>query len=406
MHLGLDVSNLTVHPSQELRTGIQEVTYQTLLATVELRHEFAPHQISLIPHLLQKCPGTLIPIVPYPEAFTEIFVRIEERLRLPSVEIWGHDLRAAHFRFDTDALRSLVPELSHLHIQALISLDPFIEFLRALNGGLQISHTFHDLAALRYPEFFGPDLAHWYAQAYFTGLTHGVDHAVCVSRHSALDLQAYVGEAPRPRISALPLPFPRPAVDAHSASRAEALLYSFGLIPQNYLIFVGSLEPRKNFAGLLLGFEEYRRRFPEHALRLVLVGGTGWLNESVQFQMRASPYRRDIIRTGYLDTLDLQALVGHSLGLALISYYEGYGLPLAQATAQGVAVLTTLGSSLPEAATRRGYFVDPRDPESISAGIRLMVERSEQETQSVSLPHWTHYARELLRCILELPAAG
>ena len=116
-----------------------------------------------------------------------------------------------------------------------------------------------------------------------------------------------------------------------------------------------------------------------------------------------------IVRTGYLADPELHQLMHEACALMMLPIYEGFGLPVAQARSIGLPVITTLGSSLPEACEWQGIFVDAWDETSVSAGIAQALLK--KRTSSPEVKSWMDYTRGLLELIhkgkgeLSLPPA-
>ena len=138
-------------------------------------------------------------------------------------------------------------------------------------------------------------------------------------------------------------------------------------LPERYLLFVSTLEPRKNVEGILAGFARaVAQGYPGH---LVLVGRWGWRTESIQRSLAASPVRDRILHSSYLDRGALQAALRGAEALLFPSWLEGFGLPALEAMASGAPVILSTTSSLPEVGGDAALYVDPASPESIAAAI-------------------------------------
>jgi glycosyltransferase involved in cell wall biosynthesis len=139
-----------------------------------------------------------------------------------------------------------------------------------------------------------------------------------------------------------------------------------------YLLFVGTLQPRKNLERLLAAFDRVAADRPE--LQLALVGAAGWQPERLARAL-ARVRARDRVRIlGYVDDADLPALLSGSLALAFPSLYEGFGLPALEAMACATPVLASSTSSLPEVVGDAGLLVDPLDVDAIAQGLRRLVD--------------------------------
>jgi len=138
-------------------------------------------------------------------------------------------------------------------------------------------------------------------------------------------------------------------------------------LPARFVLFVSTLEPRKNVVGLLDGFA--RACAAGYPGDLVLVGRWGWHTEAAQAALAASPVRHRIVHLDYLDRAELAAALRRAEALLFPSFLEGFGLPVVEAMACGVPVITSPCSSLPEVAGDAALYVDPHDPAAIAAAV-------------------------------------
>jgi alpha-1,3-rhamnosyl/mannosyltransferase len=150
---------------------------------------------------------------------------------------------------------------------------------------------------------------------------------------------------------------------------AERVRGKYGL-PRRYILSVGVLEPRKNFGTLLDAYgglpEETRQAFP-----LVVAGPAGWRQDDLRARLEAGS--GGVRYLGYAPEPDMPGLTAGATVFAYPSLYEGFGLPVAQAMAAGVPVLTSDVSSLPEVAGEAAVLVDPRSPGEIGAGLERLL---------------------------------
>jgi glycosyltransferase involved in cell wall biosynthesis len=147
----------------------------------------------------------------------------------------------------------------------------------------------------------------------------------------------------------------------------DDILGSLGLLPQRYVLSVGTIEPRKNHIRLLAAFERLRAMDPD--LRLVLVGSWGWRGRGFRDALARSPVRDRVVLTGHVSDDTLAALLRSCAVMAYPSTYEGFGLPVLEAMAVGVPVVTSTASSLPEVAGGAAVLVDPLDVAAIADGL-------------------------------------
>src|SRR5690606_30465686 len=127
-----------------------------------------------------------------------------------------------------------------------------------------------------------------------------------------------------------------------------ALRAKYNLPEQPYILAVGTVQPRKNYARLVEALALLRAEGIDVAL--VVVGGRGWMETPIfdtVTRLEMGPY---VKFPGYVDDADLPALYTHAAAFAMPSLYEGFGLPVLEAMACGTPVVTSTVSSLPEAA--------------------------------------------------------
>ena len=174
------------------------------------------------------------------------------------------------------------------------------------------------------------------------------------------------------------------------------------LIEQDYFLFVGTLEPRKNLSRLLQAYSKLSVHVKEQAY-LVIVGGKGWGKVDVNKIVEDLDLVKYVGMHGYVDDSKLLNLYKNARFLAMPSLYEGFGLPLLEAMVQGVPVLTSNNSSMPEVAGNAGLFVDAKDVDSIKSSLEILITNeavrkklAENAKRNASRFDWSKSAKELL----------
>lgn len=143
-------------------------------------------------------------------------------------------------------------------------------------------------------------------------------------------------------------------------------------ITRPFVLFVGTLEPRKNLSGLLRAFA----MLPDHlksGLQLVLAGGQGWGRNDLQTEISRLQMTDLVCLTGFVSDADLGTLYRRAKFLAMPSLYEGFGLPIIEANAAGIPVLTSSSSSMPEVGGDAALLVDPLNDTSIANGLERLI---------------------------------
>ncbi|MBI4066592.1 glycosyltransferase family 4 protein [Candidatus Gottesmanbacteria bacterium] len=210
-----------------------------------------------------------------------------------------------------------------------------------------------DLSYLEYPHMFRPrdlhQLIHW------TG--YSVRHARAILTISQFSKRAIINAygVPERRIVVTYPGLTMPVTQTKGKDLGD------------YILSVGTLQPRKNFARLVEAFSRIASKYPD--LTLVIVGKKGWLFEEIL----AAPKKHGVAqRVKFLDFVsdsDLSALYKNAKAFALPSLYEGFGLPVLEAMSFGTPVVVSDTSSLPEIAGEAGIYVDPESVESIADGL-------------------------------------
>ena len=139
-------------------------------------------------------------------------------------------------------------------------------------------------------------------------------------------------------------------------------------IQDDYLLYLGTLQPRKNLTRLVEAFAAVADR-----VQLVLAGQRGWLCDDLAAQAQRLGLAGRVILAGYVPPEDKAALLSGALALVFPSLYEGFGMPVVEAMACGVPVLTSAVSSLPEVAGDAALLVDPLSTSAIAAGMSRLV---------------------------------
>jgi len=146
-------------------------------------------------------------------------------------------------------------------------------------------------------------------------------------------------------------------------------------ISGDYILYLGTLHPRKNLLCLVEAFAMLLDDLGPGASnwRLVLAGQKGWRHEPVFRRVAALGLEYQVVFTGYIPQADLAALLSGSRCLAFPSLYEGFGLPVLEAMACGIPVICSTASSLPEVVGDAALLVHPEDTKAWAEGLRRLL---------------------------------
>jgi glycosyltransferase involved in cell wall biosynthesis len=252
-----------------------------------------------------------------------------------------------------------------LHLRALgVDVAHCPGFVGPLAGAPRTVLTIHDLSFFRFPERL-PAGRRRYLQTFTRLSARRADLVLCDSQHTANDVQdilavpqaklrvVYPGVEPR---------FQPPAPDALARFRSEKGL------PDRFLLYLGTLEPRKNLGLLLRAYARLRPDFPD--LGLVLAGGRGWMVDDLFRGMEELGLSGRVLLPGYVPDAEQPLWYGAATALVYPSVYEGFGLPPLEAMACGAPVAVAQTSSLPEVVGEAGLYFDPFHEESLIAALR------------------------------------
>ncbi len=226
--------------------------------------------------------------------------------------------------------------------------------------------TIHDISFEHLPQFYTP------RQRWFFKLAIGYTarHAARIltdSEYSRRDIiQTY--DLPEDRVVVTPLGVSSNFRPIREGERIEAVKRKYG-ITRDYLLSVGSLQPRKNLVRLISAYVELRSREDDFAPQLVIVGKRAWLYQDIFRAARASGYLSDILFTDFVPDDDLAVLYSGATVFIYPSVFEGFGLPVLEAMACGTPVITSNSSSLPEVAGDAAILVDPYDELALAKAI-------------------------------------
>ncbi len=170
------------------------------------------------------------------------------------------------------------------------------------------------------------------------------------------------------QIVVTPLGFDADAFHPRTYEEVQPILDKYGLIYQKYVLFVGTIQPRKNIPNLVEAFQKIKKenRIEE---KLAIFGGRGWLWEPILKKVKTAGLDGSVKYFDYAPKEDLPYLYAGAKLLTLPALYEGFGLPPLEAMASGVPVVVSNISSLPEVAGEAGVLVDPNSVDSIAEGL-------------------------------------
>ncbi|MBZ0306990.1 MAG: glycosyltransferase family 4 protein [Anaerolineae bacterium] len=294
----------------------------------------------------------------------------------------GNIFTPCHHRFES---LTLGMELLPRRFDLLHSPD----FIPPRFGAKRYVITVHDLAFLLYANIQTADSLRYYA-GQIQRAVRQADHIIAVSYTTKNDI-----------VQLLDVPVEKITVIWEGIHPSFQVSNS-SLLPAPYLLFVGTIEPRKNIPNLLRGYAILKSR-QKSVPKLVLAGQQGWLSEASFAAIETLELQSEVIWLDSVPFEQLPALYNGATMLVYPSLYEGFGFPPLEAMACGTPVITSDRGALREIAGEAALYVDPEEPESIAEAMQrlLLDETLTQEMRIKGLEHvrqftWEQTARQTL----------
>lgn len=240
--------------------------------------------------------------------------------------------------------------------------------------------TVHDLSVFHYPEFHPCDRVSFLQDAIQSSVERA-DLLLTDSEFVRSELIEQFGLEPE-RVLAIGL-----GVDERYAPAPDDVLLpklrKYGLLPNGYVLNVGTIEPRKNIQGLLQIYSQLdpslRRQYP-----LVLVGAYGWNSTALMKEIKILQATGELIYLEYVPEKILPAIYAGAAAYCCTSFYEGFGLPLLEAMSSAVPIVCSNTSSMPEVCAQAGLLVDPHDEPAMTRALERSLIDDQWRERAVS----------------------
>ena len=331
-------------------------------------------------------------------------------LKLPNVELKQY--RIPNRFLDTSLYFFNYPKIDKLLEEVDIFFSPHI-FLSSVSKKCKTVTTFHDLSFEKYPEFYSTSKNYWHFSMSPKKQAHRTDKIIAVSESTKDDLVELYNINPE-KIKVIYSGVSLESEIKNQESRIFEVQKKYNL-PEKYILYLGTLEPRKNIIGLIKAFEKLKTspnpslsRGELEKLKLIIAGSNGWLYKDIFKTVENSPAKDDIIFTGFIDDKDKSILYSQAVLFVYPSFYEGFGFPPLEAMTCGTPVITSNFSSLPEAVGNAAIMINPYNIDELYRAMKIvlnddklkdiLVARGLKQAKKFS---WQKCARETLDFILE-----
>ncbi len=243
-----------------------------------------------------------------------------------------------------------------------------------INANKKLVVTVHDLSPLITPQFYDAKRRFWHWFLNTQKIFQRADRLIAVSEHTKHDLikRASIDER---KITVINPGINRATFDSHiSVDRLREARNVYGL-PANFILFVSTLEPRKNLTGLIKAFEAITSD-----AHLVIVGKLGWKYGDILDAIGKSKKKRLIKYLGYVSETDKPAIMKLARAVVYPSFYEGFGFVPLEAMSLGVPVVTSQVASIPEVVADAALLVNPYNLDDLAFAISEVLENNSVRT--------------------------
>ncbi|MBU2214389.1 glycosyltransferase family 4 protein, partial [Patescibacteria group bacterium] len=270
---------------------------------------------------------------------------------------------------------------------------PHINFI-GLSFGSKSLITVHDLSFLRNPKFFSLRKNFWHNMINVSKLLKKFKQIIAISENTKRDIIELCGISPDKikviysgvgeeykqitNLNLIELKDTECSI-GHSVSKAieakrlNEVKQKYNL-PDNFILYLGTIEPRKNIEGIIKAYNQLRIDNSElEDVKLIIVGGKGWKSKNIYKEWDLSEYKDDIKFLDYISSENKVYLYNLASVFLYPSFYEGFGFPPLEAMACGTPVIASYSSSLPEVIGDAGLLVDPYNITEIANALKQIL---------------------------------
>jgi glycosyltransferase involved in cell wall biosynthesis len=249
--------------------------------------------------------------------------------------------------------------------------SPHLNFT-ALSQGVRRILTVYDLSFLDAPQFFSARQNFWHKILNAPKFMAQADILVAISENTKRDMVRLLG-IDENKIKVIYCGVEKDFRRLEKTDENLAAIKGKYNLPDKFILYLGTIEPRKNISGLLEAFERIADKPEFKDYQLVIVGGSGWKNSQIYRAIDNSKHGEKIKLVGYIDNSEKIYFYNLCSVFCYPSFYEGFGLPVLEAMACGAPVVTSNTSSLPEVVGDAALLIDPNDEQTIAEALNALM---------------------------------
>lgn len=224
---------------------------------------------------------------------------------------------------------------------------------------------------------------------------------ICISKSTMRDLVRFY-RCPEDKLVLAYPGYDTSMYSPASQPRDAEVLLKYG-VRRPYILYLGTLQRRKNVETLVAAFDRMKKR----DVQLVLAGAKGWFFEAIAEKIDASPRKKAIQVIGFVEDIDKPAMYRNAAAFVNLSLYEGFGIPVLEAIASGAPAIIANASSFPEIVDNEHFLVDARNANEVAERIDEIVEDGKEKhaeyfAQRVRNFSWNHSAEKVREALEEV----
>lgn len=249
---------------------------------------------------------------------------------------------------------------------------PHINFIGMSLAGKKII-TIHDLSFLKYSEFFSWRKNFWHKMINVKKLIKRFDMIIAVSENTKRDI-VKLCDINENKIKVIYPGLSEEFINKEINESKRSAVKSKYELSDKYILYLGTVEPRKNVEGVIKAYNELRKsssKFKDY--KLVIIGDKGWKSNNVYKEWGRSEFKNDIKFLGYINSQERIYFYSSASVFIYPSFYEGFGFPPLEAMACGCPVITSYAASLPEVVEEASLMVNPYDINDIAQAIKQIL---------------------------------
>lgn len=388
MNIGIDIRPL-MHP---IRTGVGEYTYELLSAIFSLDKNneyflFYNSQKDISSNIPKWEQNNIHYInTTWPNKIFNASIKLFRYPKIDKTIIGNWKLETGNFKLDW-------------------FYSPNLNFT-SLSKNTKHLITVHDLSFEFFPEFYTKKRQLWHKIINYKKQCQNANKIIVPSENTKRDLvDTYNISSDKIHIIYPGLSSVFKNLDNENVQRQQMQIKKKYFLPENFILFLGTIEPRKNISGIINAFEQISTQLST-SLALVIAGAPGWKNKQIYSVANKSIIREQIKFIGYIAPEDKPALYASASLFVYPSFYEGFGFPVLEAMAMGVPVITSNRSSLPEIGNQATVLVNPNKINELAYAMKKTFSNMNRRAKQIKNGFteatrfsWEKAAREWLNII-------